>query len=98
MAPARRLRFGQSRLFRSEMKISRFACENVHGYLSFQLAFNPDLTFLTGINGSGKTTAVRAITALLTPSLRDLANIGYSDIAVEVEHEGPRRRRAHPED
>jgi predicted ATP-dependent endonuclease of OLD family len=80
------------------MKISRFECENVHGYLSFQLAFNPDLTFLTGINGSGKTTTVRAITALLTPSLRDLANIGYSDIAVEVEHERPISIRSHRSD
>jgi len=71
------------------VKISRFHGEKVHGYLSFGLIFNPDLTFLTGINGSGKTTAVRAITALLTPSLRDLANIAYSEIAVEVEHEHP---------
>jgi len=62
------------------MKISRFQCEKVHGYLSFRVTFNPDLTFLTGINGSGKTTEVRATTALLTPSLRDLANIDYEHV------------------
>jgi len=70
------------------MKILNFKCEKVHGYLSFELKVNSDLTFLTGINGSGKTSAVRAIIALLTPSLRDLANMDYKQIAVTVAHEG----------
>ena len=57
------------------MKVLDFQCEKVHGYLTFKLTFNSDLTFITGINGSGKTSAVRATTALLTPSLLDLATL-----------------------
>lgn len=69
------------------MKIIRFECDQVHGYLSFSIDFRPDLTFLTGINGSGKTTAVRAITALLMPSLRELANFTYRWMRVSIEFE-----------
>ena len=54
-------------------------------------SFNSDLTFITGINGSGKTSAVRATTALLTPSIPDLANLDYRKISVTVEHEGETR-------
>jgi predicted ATP-dependent endonuclease of OLD family len=70
------------------MKIRHFHGEKVHGYLGFDITFKPDLTFLTGINGSGKTSAVRAITALLAPSVRDLADIAYDALSVTVEHEG----------
>jgi predicted ATP-binding protein involved in virulence len=73
------------------MKILDFQCEKVHGYLTFKLTFNSDLTFITGINGSGKTSAVRATTALLTPSIPDLANLDYRKISVTVEHEGETR-------
>lgn len=69
------------------MKIRRFQAEEVHGYLDFSITFNAELTFLTGINGSGKTSAVRAITALLTPSVRDLANTAYTHVSVTVEQE-----------
>src|ERR1039458_4710950 len=34
-----------------QMKILDFQCEKVHGYLTFKLTFNSDLTFITGING-----------------------------------------------
>jgi predicted ATP-binding protein involved in virulence len=69
------------------MKILEFRCTNVHGYLSFALMFRRDLSFITGINGSGKTSSVRALTALLTPSIRDLANMAYQSVQVRVEHD-----------
>jgi predicted ATP-binding protein involved in virulence len=69
------------------MKIRNFACSKVHGYLNFSLTFRPDLTFLTGINGAGKTSAVRAITSLLAPSITDLANMIYESLSVTIEHE-----------
>jgi predicted ATP-binding protein involved in virulence len=68
------------------MKIVSFSCEKVHGYLTFKTTFNQGLTFLTGINGSGKTTAVRSVIALLTPSIKELANISYKNISVTVSH------------
>jgi recombinational DNA repair ATPase RecF len=46
------------------MKILRFEARKLHGYLNFSLNLNSKLIFLTGINGAGKTTAVRSITAL----------------------------------
>ena len=70
------------------MKVMNFAAVNLHGYLSFKLTIGPELTFLTGINGSGKTSAVRAITALLSPSIYLLANMAYASVSVTVLHDG----------
>lgn len=70
------------------MKILHFYAEKLHGYLTFSLHFQPDLVFLTGINGAGKTSAVRSITALLTPSFILLADMQYVSLRVIVEIDG----------
>ena len=70
------------------MKILHFEAEKLHGYLSFALDFHPDLVFLTGINGSGKTSAIRCIRALLAPSLVALGELNYSRISVSVSEGG----------
>lgn len=72
------------------MKVKRFRASRVHGYLDFDITFFDDLTFITGINGSGKTTALNAIQALLAPDLRALANVRYERLEVEVEHDSSR--------
>src|SRR5208337_2937138 len=69
------------------MKILHFEAEKLHGYLSFALDFQPDLVFLTGINGSGKTSAVRCIRSLLAPSLVALGELRYARISVTVSDE-----------
>jgi predicted ATPase len=69
------------------MKIDKLQISGLHGYLSFDLAFFPDLTFLIGINGSGKTSAVRALVAVLAPAVRDLARLDFKRIAVTASHE-----------
>jgi energy-coupling factor transporter ATP-binding protein EcfA2 len=77
------------------MRIKHFRAQAVHGYMDFDIAFNDDLTFLTGINGSGKTTVVKGISALITPSLMSLACTDYARMEVEihnVELEGKRRQ------
>lgn len=66
------------------MKIKHFRAEAVHGYMDFDITFNDDLTFLTGINGSGKTTVVKAISALITPSLASLGCTDYARMEVEL--------------
>jgi energy-coupling factor transporter ATP-binding protein EcfA2 len=66
------------------MKINRFVATDVHGYLNFDLHFFPDLNFLTGINGSGKTSVVNGITALISPSVLMLANTTYSRMEIEI--------------
>ena len=70
------------------MKIKRFEAQNVHGYLNFDVTFNDDLTFLTGINGGGKTTVIQSIVALISPTFYVLANLEYSKLSVIVEHQG----------
>jgi predicted ATP-binding protein involved in virulence len=72
------------------MRLIRFQGSKVHGYLSFDVPFNSDLTFLTGINGSGKTTIVNSMRSLLAPSLSDLARLSYSAIELTLIHDGSR--------
>jgi energy-coupling factor transporter ATP-binding protein EcfA2 len=72
------------------MKLRRLKVDGLHGYLDFDLALFPDLTFLIGINGSGKTSAVRAMMALLAPAIRDLARTDFSQIQLEIDgDDGP---------
>jgi len=66
------------------MKILRFRADKLHGYLNFDLNFESNLVFLTGINGSGKTSIVRSIIALLTPSAVTLAEMEYASVSVTV--------------
>ncbi len=70
------------------MRIRRFSTEKLYGYLDLSATFNSDLTFLTGINGSGKTSVIRGISALLAPALQTLAQWNYLRLSLEVEHKG----------
>jgi len=60
------------------MKINSFKAEGVHDYLKFNIDFFPDLTFLIGINGSGKTSALKLILGLTTPAYNYLNQINYT--------------------
>jgi predicted ATP-binding protein involved in virulence len=62
------------------MKLKTFKAKNVFGYLDFDINFNEDLTLLYGINGSGKTTALKLIQAILTPSFKDFHIIKYDEL------------------
>lgn len=66
------------------MKITKLHAENVHGYLPIDVDFFDDLTFLTGLNGSGKTSALRLLMALLTPNVNELGTISFSLAQVTV--------------
>lgn len=46
------------------------------------MKFNNDLTFVVGINGTGKTTALSAINALLSPSFLSLARLDFRVVQV----------------
>jgi predicted ATPase len=70
------------------MRITSLHAENVHGYLPINIEFSEDLTFLTGLNGSGKTSALRLLMALLTPNLEELASIQFSTATVRVSQDG----------
>ncbi len=72
------------------MKVHRFRAKRIHGYLNFNIRFFPDITFLTGINGSGKTTVVNGISALISPSLSQLASTRYNEMEVDIELDNAR--------
>ncbi|WP_338509257.1 AAA family ATPase [Burkholderia gladioli] len=68
------------------MKITNFTAEKVYGAYRFDTVFNNDLNFLIGINGSGKTTALRLMQAALTLNLKELYFIEFSQISVSLVH------------
>ncbi|MFB1072244.1 AAA family ATPase [Vibrio diabolicus] len=67
------------------MKLLHFRARGVHGYLDFDVDFRPDVNFFAGLNGSGKTTALNMIMALLTPSVDKLLEIRFSNASLTVE-------------
>jgi len=70
------------------VKIKSLIVKSAFGYLNFSLKFPSGLSFLVGINGSGKTTAIRLIEALLTPSLEQLDRIPHASAVLRLELEG----------
>ena len=68
------------------MKIARFTGRKINGFLDFNLKFHDDLTFVTGINGTGKTSAINSIVALLFPRLDYLSAEQFDLISLEIEH------------
>lgn len=67
------------------MKLKSFYGKNVRGYIPYRINFRDQLTFLIGINGSGKTTALKLISGLLTPSFYELSTIDYEEIKLVCE-------------
>jgi predicted ATP-binding protein involved in virulence len=66
------------------MRLHRFTASKVHGYANYDVTFRDRLTFLTGINGSGKTTVLNSIQALITPDLQALQATTYEKITIEI--------------
>ena len=62
------------------MKLKSFKAKNVFGYMNFDINFNDDIILLYGINGSGKTTALKLIQAMLTPSFKDFHTIEFDEL------------------
>ena len=69
------------------MKITRFRCRDLNGYLNFDIRVNDDITFLIGINGSGKTSILKAAIALISPDIDWLMTTRYKSIELELTHD-----------
>lgn len=70
------------------MKLTRFYANKVHDYMDFDINFNEDVNFLIGSNGSGKTTAIKMIKALLTPNISELLDINFESCGVVFSRNG----------
>ncbi len=58
--------------------------EGVWGERNISLTFHPDVNFLIGVNGSGKTTIINLIAAALTGDHESLARIPFSRISCRL--------------
>lgn len=70
------------------MLVKGFRGSEVFGYLDFNIEFNKDISFLIGMNGSGKTTALKLMNALVAPSFKDLIKIPFSSITLILDDKG----------
>lgn len=61
------------------MIIKSFFATHVFGYMNFEINFNKDKNFLVGKNGSGKTTALKLINALIMPNFKELLKTQFSE-------------------
>ena len=67
------------------MKVIKFIAEEVNGILNFNLKFHEDLNFIIGINGSGKTTALKLMLGLITPNIEFLNKIRFKSAVLECQ-------------
>lgn len=67
------------------MKILNFKVVGVRGFLTKNISFRDNVTFLVGINGSGKTTILELMYGLLNPDLKSLFTIDYKEISLICE-------------
>ena len=68
------------------MKLLSFTGTKINEYIDIDIDFNTDLSILIGTNGSGKTTALNIIQALLLPKIVDLITIPFESINLRLEN------------
>ncbi|MDE1460920.1 AAA family ATPase [Spartinivicinus poritis] len=66
------------------MIVKKLVAKKVFGYLDFNIAFNTDISFLVGGNGSGKTTALKLMNALVNPNFKDLLQIPFESVSLDL--------------
>lgn len=64
------------------MKIESLVIKKLYGHMDFDIKFFPNVNFLTGINGSGKTSALNVLAWILSPSLMRLSQLQFNSIKV----------------
>lgn len=67
------------------MKLISLYVQDMRGYITKKINFRDSITFLIGINGSGKTTVLKLLNGLLKPNLKELVEIEFSYLKIELE-------------
>lgn len=62
------------------VKLIGLCVEGLHGCYNYNVKFNPDVTFLYGLNGCGKTTILNITEAIITGQLFKLFNYKFKQI------------------
>ncbi|MFD2599040.1 AAA family ATPase [Sphingobacterium corticis] len=70
------------------MRILKFVGTKIHDYINIDVEFNHDLSIVTGVNGSGKTTAILLLQAILCPNVKDLISIPFEKLALSIFYDG----------
>jgi predicted ATPase len=70
------------------MRLKSLIARKVYGFLDFDLEFDDRLTLITGLNGCGKSTAIRIVDAILTPAFRDLLHLRIGAAVLRFEEGG----------
>lgn len=67
------------------MLIKKFMVKNLYNHISLKFSFNEKINFLIGVNGSGKTSILRLIQGLLTPSFSILNDVIFNELILEIQ-------------
>ncbi len=70
------------------MRVKSFSAKKVHDFYNFEFSFENDVNFLVGINGTGKTTALKLMQAALSIDLVTLLEFSFESLRIAVESEG----------
>lgn len=68
------------------MKLVHFKAQGVHEYLNYDFQLDEKLTFLIGINGSGKTSVLKLILGIVSPSFNYLNSIDHHFAEITCVH------------
>jgi len=65
------------------MKLLRLQVDKLYGHYSYDIIFNPDVTFIYGLNGCGKTTVLNITEAIITGQIFKLFYYNFHRIILE---------------
>ena len=68
------------------MKILNFTARKVYGYIPINMRFNDDLSIIVGSNGTGKTTGIQLMQAILCPNFKDLVTIPFESVELSIQY------------
>lgn len=66
------------------MRIIEFTGKKIHNYIDFNIKLNTDLSILIGSNGSGKTSSLLLLQAIICPNFKDLFSIPFASLKLQL--------------